>query len=70
MGFAMRLYHMGVPVAVEGDMTTPPVGPGDLFLLLSRDRLEEDLRDLGVVADDDHHRRDRLWAVYRAGIIQ
>lgn len=33
MGFAMRLYHMGVPVAVEGDMTTPPVGPGDLFLL-------------------------------------
>lgn len=32
MGFAMRLYHMGVPVAVEGDMTTPPVGPGDLFL--------------------------------------
>ncbi|KQT64013.1 MULTISPECIES: SIS domain-containing protein [unclassified Aureimonas] len=33
MGFAMRLYHMGVPVAVEGDMTTPPVGSGDLFLL-------------------------------------
>jgi len=33
MGFAMRLYHMGVPVAVEGDMTTPPVGPGDLFLV-------------------------------------
>lgn len=33
MGFAMRLFHMGVPVAVEGDMTTPPVGPGDLFLV-------------------------------------
>lgn len=33
MGFAMRLYHMGVSVAVEGDMTTPPVGPGDLFLV-------------------------------------
>lgn len=33
MGFAMRLYHMGVAVAVEGDMTTPPVGPGDLFLV-------------------------------------
>ncbi len=33
MGLAMRLYHMGVPVAVEGDMTTPPVGPGDLFLV-------------------------------------
>ena len=33
MGFAMRLYHMGRPVAVEGDMTTPPVGPADLFLV-------------------------------------
>ncbi len=33
MGFAMRLYHMGVPVAVEGDMTAPPVGAGDLFLV-------------------------------------
>ena len=33
MGFAMRLYHMGLAVAVEGDMTTPPVGPGDLFLV-------------------------------------
>lgn len=33
MGFAMRLFHMGLSVAVEGDMTTPPVGPGDLFLL-------------------------------------
>lgn len=33
MGFAMRLYHMGLPVAVEGDMTTPPVGKGDLFIV-------------------------------------
>ena len=33
MGFAMRLYHMGLAVAVEGDMTTPPVGPGDLFMV-------------------------------------
>lgn len=32
MGFAMRLFHMGLPVSVEGDMTTPPVGVGDLFL--------------------------------------
>jgi len=32
MGFAMRLYHMGLDVSVEGDMTTPPVGPGDLFI--------------------------------------
>jgi 6-phospho-3-hexuloisomerase len=33
MGFAMRLYHMGLAVAVEGDMTTPPVGAGDLFVV-------------------------------------
>lgn len=33
MGFAMRLYHLGLEVAVEGDMTTPPVGPGDLFVV-------------------------------------
>lgn len=33
MGFAMRLYHMGLKAAVEGDMTTPPVGPGDLFVV-------------------------------------
>lgn len=33
MGFAMRLYHMGLNVAVEGDMTTPPVGKGDLFIV-------------------------------------
>ncbi len=33
MGLAMRLCHMGLKAAVEGDMTTPPVGPGDLFLV-------------------------------------
>lgn len=33
MGLAMRLYHMGLPVSVEGDMTTPPVGRGDLFVV-------------------------------------
>ena len=31
-GFAMRLFHMGRNVAVWGDMTTPPLGPGDLFI--------------------------------------
>jgi 6-phospho-3-hexuloisomerase len=31
-GFAMRLFHMGRDVAVWGDMTTPPVGPGDLLI--------------------------------------
>ena len=31
-GFAMRLFHMGRRVAVVGDMTTPAIGPGDLFV--------------------------------------
>lgn len=31
--FAMRLMHLGVPAAVVGDMTTPPAGPGTLFLV-------------------------------------
>lgn len=33
MGFAMRLFHMGLAAAVEGDMTTPAVSAGDLFLV-------------------------------------
>lgn len=28
----MRLHHLGLRVAMQGDMTTPPLGPGDLFL--------------------------------------
>lgn len=32
-GLAMRLFHLGRSVSVVGDMTTPAVGPGDLFLL-------------------------------------
>lgn len=31
--FAMRLFHLGFRSAVVFDMTTPPVGPGDLFLV-------------------------------------
>ncbi|TGQ73129.1 MAG: SIS domain-containing protein [Mesorhizobium sp.] len=34
-GFAMRLYHLGLPVSVVGDMTTPPVAQGDVFLVSS-----------------------------------
>lgn len=33
LGFAMRMFHMGLDAAVEGDMTTPAVGPGDLFVV-------------------------------------
>ena len=33
MGFAMRLHHLGLNVSVVGDMTTPPLGRGDLLLM-------------------------------------
>ncbi len=29
----MRLFHLGRDVAVVGDMTTPAIGPGDLFMV-------------------------------------
>lgn len=34
-GFAMRLFHLGLPVSVVGDMTTPALGQGDVFLASS-----------------------------------
>jgi 6-phospho-3-hexuloisomerase len=34
-GYAMRLYHMGLDAHVVGDMTTPPLGPGDLLIVTS-----------------------------------
>jgi 6-phospho-3-hexuloisomerase len=34
-GFAMRLYHLGLNAGVAGEMTTPPVGAGDVFLATS-----------------------------------
>ncbi len=33
LGFAMRLFHSGRAVAVVGDMTTPAIGKGDLFVV-------------------------------------
>lgn len=30
---AMRLYHAGLDVHVTGDMSCPPVGPGDLLIV-------------------------------------
>ena len=30
---AMRLYHMGLDAHVAGDMSCPPVGPGDLLVV-------------------------------------
>ena len=32
-GLAMRLYHLGLKAIVVGDMTTPPLGAGDLLIV-------------------------------------
>ncbi len=32
-GFCMRLFHLGLNVAMVGDMTTPAIGPGDLLIV-------------------------------------
>lgn len=32
-GLTMRLYHAGLEAQMVGDMTAPPVGPGDLLLV-------------------------------------
>jgi 6-phospho-3-hexuloisomerase len=34
-GFAMRMFHLGMPVGVVGDMTMPPLGAGDVFFVSS-----------------------------------
>jgi 6-phospho-3-hexuloisomerase len=34
-GLAMRLFHMGLDVHLVGDMTTPPIGAGDLLIVSS-----------------------------------
>jgi 6-phospho-3-hexuloisomerase len=31
-GFVMRLYHLGLRASMQGDMTTPALGPGDLLI--------------------------------------
>jgi 6-phospho-3-hexuloisomerase len=32
---AMRLYHLGCDIHMQGDMSCPPLGPGDLLLVSS-----------------------------------
>ncbi|MEI9900622.1 MAG: 6-phospho-3-hexuloisomerase [Hyphomicrobium sp.] len=34
-GLCMRLFHLGLRVAMVGDMTAPALGPGDLFFVSS-----------------------------------
>ncbi|WP_412050084.1 SIS domain-containing protein [Hoeflea sp. Naph1] len=31
-GLTMRLFHLGLSASMQGSMTTPPLGQGDLFL--------------------------------------
>lgn len=31
-GLAMRLHHLGLAVGYQGEMTAPPLGPGDLLI--------------------------------------
>ena len=31
-GFVMRLHHLGLRAAMQGDMAAPPLGAGDLFI--------------------------------------
>ncbi|WP_373236806.1 SIS domain-containing protein [Cohaesibacter celericrescens] len=31
-GFAMRLHHLGCSVSMQGDISAPPLGEGDLFI--------------------------------------
>jgi 6-phospho-3-hexuloisomerase len=33
--FCMRLMHLGLDAHMAGDVTTPPIGPGDLFITSS-----------------------------------
>ncbi|MCM5558170.1 SIS domain-containing protein [Pleomorphomonas sp. JP5] len=32
-GFCMRLYHLGCRASMVGDVTTPPIGKGDLLIV-------------------------------------
>jgi 6-phospho-3-hexuloisomerase len=34
-GFAMRLFHLGLDAHMVADMTTPPIGRGDLLIVTS-----------------------------------
>jgi 6-phospho-3-hexuloisomerase len=48
----MRLMHLGLDAHVVGDMTTPPLGPGDLLLASAGPgRFATVLALLGVVRD-------------------
>ncbi|MEM1129975.1 MAG: SIS domain-containing protein [Pseudomonadota bacterium] len=49
---AMRLFHLGLDAHVVGDMTTPPVGPGDLLVVSAGPGEFTTLQALVAVARD------------------
>ena len=51
-GLAMRLFHLGLPVAVVGDVTMPRLGRGDLFLVTAGPgELETALALMGIAKE-------------------
>ena len=48
----MRLFHMGLDAHVVGDMTTPPLGPGDLLVVSAGPGDFSTIRGLVGVARD------------------
>lgn len=50
--FAMRLFHLGLDAHVVGDMTTPPVGPGDLLIVSAGPGMFSTVAGLVGVAKD------------------
>ena len=49
---AMRLYHLGLDAHVVGDMTTPPVGPGDVLFVSAGPGYFSTVAALAGVAQD------------------
>ena len=58
-GFCMRLFHMGRDVHMVGDMTTPPVGPGDRWLTGRGPRCSTRRRRAGLGAGPVRERSPR-----------
>jgi 6-phospho-3-hexuloisomerase len=68
--FAMRMMHLGLDVAVVGDMTTPPIGPGDLFLVSCGPGYLSTVQSLTGVARQAGSRIAMLTAQPRAPLPQ
>lgn len=52
-GFAMRLFHLGLNVSVVGDMTTHPIGAGDLLIVSAGPGQFSTVKALAAVAKEN-----------------